>query len=491
MKWYQRPKARLVFRLATYTIFCVTLLLFLQLMAEFASNDAKYRYERTAVDFLLESIKSLAGGAIIGLFVAGPGGLALGAFVAGVLGPGYRAQIGPKSVRFVLGFIVFLATLPAFLAFPDFISTLNGGKARLIGLLILLPLGLALRWSQVVANKYISEAIQGEDVEWTLHPRIRMVLRAAGYSVAFGVPVLTAFVWLYVTVAHTWHTVDGPVILLLTCLTLGVPCLALLGGIFGSAMALVTKLTPARIHGQPRFRVLVSLMPLLFFIPVFLSLHPYDIHRFWWRFQADFTLEKLDAAGWLLALAMAVGICQIVFAEYQREATAPKNDNPIRLWRAIPLVSVVATLVACSALFSILSYTLYLSISEPEAAAQASQAPWMLPSAHDGLAFGMIFGSALALIIMLFFNEIRRPRLFRLTVLGVTLLVAQLLWRRFFDYALSRSLLDPDHIQQILPQSLELVLVVGATVVLAELYRRATNTPSPKRSGNEQDLRVS
>ena len=491
MKWYQRPKARLVFRLATYSIFCVTMLVFLQLMAEYASDDAEYSYERTAADYLLESITSLAGGAIFGLIVVGPGSLALGSLVAALLGPGHRARRRPRFIRFVLVSIAVLVTLPAFLELPVFISLQSGGRARLIGLLILLPLGLALRWSKLAADKYISEVIQGEDAELAPSPRKTMVWRAAGYSVAFGVPMLTAFVWLYVTVADTWYTMDGPIFLLLACLIAGVPCLALLGGIFGSAMALATKLTPARLHGQPRFRVLVSLVPLLFLIPVFLPLQPRNFDRFWWKLQTGFTLEKLDAAGWLLAIAMAVGICQIVFAEYQREATAPKNDNPIRLWRAIPLAKVVLSLVACSALFSILSYQLYLSRLEPEAAAQASQVPGMLLAAYDGLAIGMIFGSSLALTIMLFFNEIRRPRLYRLTVLGVTLLVALLLWHRFFDYALSRSLLDPDHIQQILPQSVELVLVVSATVVLAELYRRAANAPSPKRSGNEQDLRVS
>ena len=491
MKWYQRPKARLVFRLATYSIFCVTMLLFLQLMAEYASNDAEYSYERTAADYLLASIGHLAGSAIFGLIVVGPGSLALGSLVAALLGPSHRARSRPRFVRFLLVSVVALVTLPAFLELPVFISLQSGGRARLIGLLILLPLGLALRWSKLAADKYISEVIQGEDAELAPSPRKTMVWRAAGYSVAFGVPVMTAYVWLYVTVADTWYTMDGPVFLLLACLIAGVPFLALLGGIFGSAMALATKLTPARLHGQPRFRVLVSLLPLLFLIPVFLPLQPYAIERFWWKLQTGFTLEKLDAAGWLLAIAMAVGICQIVFAEYQREVAAPKNDNPIRLWRAFPLAKVVAALVACSALISILSYSIYVSIFESETATQTSQVLGMLRAAHDGLAFGTVFGATLALTIMLFFNEIRRPRLFRLTVIGVALLAAIPLWRRFFDYALSRSLLDPDHIQQILPQSLELVLVVGTTVVLAELYRRAATTDNQKRSGYEQNLRAS
>ena len=482
MKWYQRPPARLIFRTTAYTMLCVTLSIFLLEMARFASDEAKLSLDLTAVDYLTACLQYLLGSAIVGIVFAGPGGLALGSIAAAILDQACPARFSAKFVRGILGFIVLIALLPVIFALPEIISMLDGAKARLIGLMMIVPLGLALRWSQLVADRYISEATQSEASESALHPRKRMIWRAAATSVALGVPVMTAYVWLFVTVADTWYTFDGPGFLLLVCLTLGAAGLALLGSTLGAIMALVTKLAPGRMDAGARCRTLVSLVPLFFLVPLITPSQPSDIEKFLWKLRAGFSIEKLEAAGWLLAIAFVVGVCQITFTKYQRETTGPKNDNPIRLWRAIPLVTVVSALVVCGAAFSILSHALYASLFEPEAAARPSEIKQLLRAARDGLSVGLIFGSALALTIMLFFSEIRRPRVFRLSILGIAVLVAFALWGPFIDFALSASLLVPEHNQRILPPLVEMTLFVITTVLMGEAYRRAAKTTARKRS---------
>lgn len=481
MKWYQRPYAKLILRITKYTIVCLTLYLFLHGIAWFTSAEAKYSLDRILADYLTGSIHSLLVYATIGFGLGGPAGIALGSIAAVALKLGCRGRIRPKLTRFILAVLVLLTVLPAGLTLPDLISMLHGNQARIIAILMVVPLGMALRWSQLVAAKFISDASQGELSAQELHPRNRLILRTAAYSAAIGVPLLTAYVWLYMTVADTWYTVDEPVIVLFICLIFGAGGFALLGGIFGAIMALAARLAYGRIHDAGRLRVLVSLIPLLFVLPLILPVQPDEIERLWWKIQIGYLIQRLDAAGMMLAIATSVGICQITFAKYQRETSPPKNDRPLALWRPMPLVAVVMLLVVCSVVISVSSRSLYLSQIELDPASRMSESERLLRAARDGVSVGLVIGSAIALTIMLRFSHIGRPVAYRLTILVVALVAAATLSGHNTIYALSDILQRQERFLLGVIVLAEVIATVLAAMILAEVYRRLATLPDEKR----------
>ena len=388
MNWHQRPATKLILRSTKYTMCCLTMYLFLHDMAFFISREATYSYDNTVGDYLRESIRVLSGTAIAVIYIGGPLGLLLGSVAAAALAPSSRGRIGQRPVCLILGLIAALALIPVFHHFPGFILALQGDKARAIGLLTLIPLGLALHWSQLLAGKHISETARSETSDAPMHPLDRMVLRTSAYSVAVGLPLMTAYVWLYVTVARDWHDHE-PFILLLICLIIG-SGFAFLGAIIALFMVTVSKFAHERFNDGARFRILVSLVPLLVIALLLLQTPPATLERFWWKLQAGNFLAKLDAAGWLLAAATSVGICQIAFAKFQRETSPPKNDRPLALWRPMPLVAVVLLLVVCSVVISVGSQALYLSQIEIDPASRISEGERLLRSARDGVSVGLI-----------------------------------------------------------------------------------------------------
>ncbi len=481
IKWYQKPYAKLILRITKYTTVCLTLYLFLHEIAWFTSAEAKYSLDRTLADYLTGSIHSLLVYATIGFGLGGPAGIALGSIAAVALKLGCRGRIRPKLVRLTLAVIVLLAILPAILTLPDLISMLHGNQARIIASLMVVPLGMALRCSQLVAAKFISDAAQSEAPAQELHPRNRLILRTAAYGAVIGVPLLTAYVWLFMTVARTWYTVDGPVFVLLICLIFGAGGFALLGGIFGAIMALSARLAHGRIHDAGRLRVLVSLIPLLFVLALILPVQPDRIEAFWRKIQIGYFVQRLEAAGMILAIATSVGICQITFAKYQRETSPPKNDRPLALWRPMPLVAVVVLLVVCSVAISVSSRALYLSQIELDPASRMSESERLLRAARDGVSVGLVFGSAIALTIMLRFSRIGRPVAYRLTIFVVALLVAAAFWGDNTIYALSRIVQRQDPFWLSVILLAEVIATVLAAMILSEVYRRLATLPDAKR----------
>ncbi|MCY4064093.1 MAG: hypothetical protein OXG53_17105 [Chloroflexi bacterium] len=484
MKWHQRPATNLILRTTKYTMLCLTLYLFVHEMAFFVSHEAAFSYENTVGDYLRESIKVLIATAIFVTMIGGPLGLVLGSVAAGALAPGFR---GPTSVRLVLGFIASLALIPVIHHFPGFILALDGDKARLIGLLAIIPMALALRWSQIMAGMYISEKAQDATSEQTMHQHNLMVLRTSAYSVAVGVPLMTTYVWLYVTVARTWIYND-PFILLLICLILGSIGFAFLGGIVGAFLVIVSNYAYERIQDGARFRILVSLVPLLVIALLLLPTPPGTLERFWWKLQFGNSLAKLDAAGWLLAAATAVGICQIVAAKYLREVSPPKNDGPTLMWRPIPLMTAVAAIVVCGLVISIVDFALYLALVEPAPDSRLSDFENLMRAGRDGVSVGLIYGSVIALTIMLRFSEIRRIRVFRLTIVCVTFIVALLIWGRSIQHAFSQLAQEPGQVWagHLLAK---VSLLVVTSIVMADIYRRAVPAPVPKHSASEDKLK--
>ena len=481
MKWHQRPATKLILRTTKYTMLCLTLYLFLQEMAFFVSRETTYSYENTVGDYLRESIRVLSGTAFAVTMIGGPLGLVVGSVAAAALAPSFRGSIGPRSVRFILGFVTSLALIPVIHHYPGFLLALEGDKSRLIGLLAIIPMGLALRWSQIVAGKYISETARSETSAAPMRPHDRMILRTFSYSVAVGVPLMTAYVCLYVTVARTWIYND-PIFLLLMCLAMGSIGFTFLGGIIGAFLATMTKFARGRRIDDTRFRIMVSLVPLLIIALLLLSMPPDYLERFWWKLQAGNYLAKLDAAGWLLAAATGVGICQIVAAKYQREVSPPKNDRPLVLWRPIPLITIIALIVVCSVAISVCSHTIYLSQIELEPASRMSEAERLLRAGRDGVSVGLIFGSAIALTIMLRFSQIRRLVAYRFTILVIALVIAATQWGHNTLNALSQLLQAPDQVWRTVLLLAEVSLVIVTTVLSAELYLRTVTASSSKQT---------
>lgn len=491
MKWYHRPHSKLVLRLTKYTIVWMTLSLFLHEMAWFVSAEAKYTLDRTAVDYLIASMNLMLLCAIKGIVLGIPVGIALGSIADCTLRQVNRGQIRPKQSRRVLGLIVILAILPAILVLPETISLLHGDKARLIGLMMILPLGLALRWSQQVAAQYISDRSQNESSSQTLHPRTRMILRTSGYCVLIGVPVLIAYTWLFLTVADRWYTVDGPIFLLFMCLVLGAGGFALLGGIFGAIMATVAKLARGRIKNGARLRALASLAPLLFLVPWLLPIRPAAIELFWWKLQIGNPIKRLEVAGLMLAIAIVVGICQIVFAKHQRETSPPKNDRPLSLWPPLPLVATVLLIVVCSVIISVVSRAVFLSLVERDTASTMLEASRLLRAAQYGISVGLFVGSAIAVTIMLQFSEIRRANVYRLTIAGVTLASVLLFWGSQIHFALLYAQQNPSQLREAFDLLAKAGLITIASVLVAEIYRRATTARAQIWAVSENEMLVS
>lgn len=326
----------------------------------------------------------------------------------------------------------------------------------------------------------------------SLKPQNRIVMRTAAYSIAIGVPLTTAYVWLGITVARTWYVYDNePFVVLFTCLICGIIGFALLGGFVGVIMTIVTKLAHGNIIYGARFRLLVSLIPLVIIALLLQPTPPETLERFWWKLQLGYPLAKLYAAGWLLAASAGVGVCQMVAAKYEREVSPPKNDSPTALWRPIPLVKMTATIVVFSVGLTVVSDVLFIALLENRSLSIGLDLENLMRFARDGVSIGLIFGSAIALTIMLRFSEIRRANGYRVTILGVTLVVALSLWGLQTYSALWATMQYPEESWRVILALAEAGLSSIAVVFMAEFYRRAATAPAQKRKVSENDLLIS
>ena len=130
---------------------------------------------------------------------------------------------------------------------------------------------------------------------------------------------------------------------------------------------------------------------------------------------------------WLLATTVAVAICQNAANRFDSEVSRRKTDQSTPVWRARPLITLVVLVSAACALMPLAEYLIYLLRTSDGPVVLSEKSQQFRQVFAQGLGTGLVLGNCMALTIMLCFNEILRPRTFRVAMFTVPLISVILL----------------------------------------------------------------
>lgn len=256
-----------------------------------------------------------------------------------------------------------------------------------------------------------------------LRPYLRLILRTVAYSVGIGAPLFLAYFWLDRFLKFGSFPTRGLPESLFLGLIFAVVVFFLLGACVGILIALVSAICHRRISQPDRFRLLIALVVFLPSLLCFLlSLH--DGNRPFRASVLNTLMVETDIIGrWLLATTIAVGICQRIADKFDREARPRKRGHQIKMWRAIPLIKMVVLVTIVCAVLPVTEQLAHEQFFAAESNASRYDSDYRLTrDLREGASTGLILGCAMALSIMLCFNDIHRRRRFRVAMFTIPLI---------------------------------------------------------------------
>ena len=243
-----------------------------------------------------------------------------------------------------------------------------------------------------------------------------------------------------------------------------------------------TTIFHCRISEPFRYLQLIGLVVLVPSTLCFILSLGHDVDLYGGSFLIPLVRQPHIIGRWLLGTTVAVAICQHAANRFDAEVSPRKTDQPTPVWRAGPLIKMVFFVTAVCALLPVAEYLVYLL--------RTSDAPLVLSEKSrqfgqvfaQGLGTGLVLGSCMALTIMLCFNEILRPRTFRVAMFTVPL-IAVILLKGWWLEQLPTRLLEGD-VSRLLTWGLSvafMALTLYFCHIAAGRYLRAVEAGQAKR----------
>lgn len=260
-----------------------------------------------------------------------------------------------------------------------------------------------------------------------IRPYLGMFRRIVTYSMVIGAPSLMAYVWLYQYLKFgPFRTPFRPEDLYPSLIFL-VGIFLFLGGLTGIVIVIVTAICHGRISEPFRYLQLIGLVVLVPSTLCFILSLGHDVDLYGGSFLIPLARQPHIIGRWLLGTTVAVAICQYAANRFDAEVSSRKTDQSTPVWRARPLITLVVLVTAVCTLVPVAEYLIYL-LRTSDGPVVLSENPRQLRQVFaQGVGTGLVLGNCMALTIMLCFNEILRPRTFRVAMFTVPLIAVILL----------------------------------------------------------------
>ena len=259
-----------------------------------------------------------------------------------------------------------------------------------------------------------------------IRPYLGMLRRIVICSVFIGAPSLLAYFWLDRYLEFGPFPTPPPDDLF-SSLIIVVFIFLFLGGLTGIVIVIVTAIFHGRISEPLRYLQLIGLVVLVPSTLCFILSLGHDVDLYGGSFLIPLARQADIIGRWLLATTVAVAICQYAANRFDAEVSSRKTDQSTPVWRARPLIKMVVLVTAVCALIPVAEYLIFL-LRTSDGPVVLSEKSWQLRQVFaQGLGTGLVLGNCMALTVMLCFNEIRRPRTFRVTMFTAPLIAVILL----------------------------------------------------------------
>ena len=260
-----------------------------------------------------------------------------------------------------------------------------------------------------------------------IRPYLGMFRRTVTCSVLIGAPSLMAYVWLYQYLEFGPFSTPLQPDDLYPGLIILVGIFLFLGVLTAIMIVVVTAIFHGRISEPFRYLQLIGLVVLVPSTLCFILSLGHDVELYGGSFLIALARQPHIIGRWLLGTTVAVAICQYAANRFDAEVSPRKTDQSTPMWRAGPLIKLLILVTAVCALIPVAEYLIYLL--------RTSDGPVVLPENSrqlrqvfaQGLGTGLVLGNSMALTIMLCFNEILRPRTYRVAMFTVPLIAVILL----------------------------------------------------------------